>query len=55
MSRGEAGPEPLALEPVVRIYNVGRQYLDLRTRLTGEGMPNIPNLVLAGLPMPSLE
>ena len=50
---GEAAldADPLKLAPVIRIYNEGRHWIDLRTGLVDEGMPSVPAVVLAGLPM----
>ncbi|MFO0876425.1 MAG: AAA family ATPase [Gemmataceae bacterium] len=50
---GRDGADPLALEPVVRIYNVGGHYLDLRTQLTAEGSPELVTLIQQALPIPA--
>jgi hypothetical protein len=55
LSRGETIPtdDPLRLAPVVRLYNEGRGWIDVRTGLVGEmSLPNVPALVLAGLLLP---
>jgi ATP-dependent Clp protease ATP-binding subunit ClpC len=53
LERGAAALEadPLRMAPVVRIYNEGRHTIDLRTALVERGMPHVPALVLASLPV----
>jgi hypothetical protein len=55
LQRQEAKPagDPLALAVVVRVYNEGKQVIDLRTGLVYEETPKVPEVVLAGLPLPS--
>jgi hypothetical protein len=43
--------DPLKLGPVVRIYNEGRHWIDLRTGPVGEDMPRMPLVVRAALPL----
>jgi ATP-dependent Clp protease ATP-binding subunit ClpC len=54
LARGEAvEDDPLRPGPVVRIYNEGKQWLDLRTGRVGDRMPVIAELVTATLPLPA--
>ena len=55
LARGNAAlaDDPLLPGPVVRIYNEGRQWLDLRTGRVGSGLPPIAELVTATLPLPA--
>ena len=48
---GQLDGDPMKLDSVVRLYNEGKHWIDLRTGLVDEGTPSIPAVVLAGLPM----
>jgi hypothetical protein len=37
---------------VVRLYNEGKQWLDLRTARVGDGLPEVGELARAALPLP---
>jgi DNA polymerase III delta prime subunit len=54
LERGESGLEedPLKMIPVVRLYNEGRHWIDLRTGLVDEDMPDVPLVTRATLPLP---
>ena len=54
LARGEASvsDDPLALAPVVRIYNHSRHAFDLRSGRVFDGDPDVPALVRAALPVP---
>jgi hypothetical protein len=55
LARGEAAADgdPLALAPVVRIYNHTRHAFDLRSGRVFDGDPDVPALVRAALPVPA--
>lgn len=55
LATGESGPEddPLRPGPVVRIYNEGKGWIDLRTGLVGQHLPLVPALARGRLKLPA--
>ena len=55
LATDHSGPadDPLRPGPVVRIYNEGRGWVDLRTGMVGQTMPGVPALVRGRLPLPA--